>query len=102
MLRTSTASTPRTSLFISADCKRSRGTKRNKLNGTNGAKFAVFRRFSLIFADFRFSWELQHLGGADFRRKPQETAEFRRKPQETAEFRRNPFVPFSSSLLIPP
>ena len=33
----------------------SRGIKRDKLNGTNGAKFAVFRRFSLIFADFRFS-----------------------------------------------
>ena len=63
------------------------------------------RSFSLIFADFadfRFSWELQHFGGADFRRKPQETADFRRKPQETADFRRNPFVPFSLSLLVPP
>ena len=70
----------------------SRGIKRDKLNGTNGTEFAVFRRFSLIFADFRFSWELQHFGGADFRRKP----------QETAEFCRNPFVPFSLSLLIPP
>ena len=48
-----------------------------------------FRRFSLIFADFRFSWELQHLGN-------------RRKPQESADFRRNPFVPFSLSLLFPP
>ena len=55
------------------------------------------RSFSLIFADFRFSWELQHFGGADFRRKPQETADFRRKPQETADFRRNPFVPFSQT-----
>ena len=36
----------------------SRGNKRDKLNGTNGAKFAVFRRFSLIFADFRVPWEL--------------------------------------------
>ena len=61
-----------------------------------------FRRFSLIFADFRFSWELQHFGGADFRRKPQETADFRRKPQKPADFRRNPFVPFSLSLLVPP
>ena len=60
------------------------------------------RSFSQIFADFRFSWELQHFGGADFRRKPQETADFRRKPQETADFCRNPFVPFSSSLLVPP
>ena len=60
------------------------------------------RSFSLIFADFRFSWELQHFGGADFRRKPQETADFRRNPQETADFRRNPFVPFSLSLLVPP
>ena len=70
----------------------SRGTKRDKLNGTNRAEFAVFRRISLTFADFRFSWEVQHFGGADFRRKP----------QETADFRRNPFVPFSLSLLIPP
>ena len=70
----------------------SRGIKRDKLNGTNGAEFAVFRRISLTFADFRFSWELQHFGGADFRRKP----------QETADFRRNPFVPFSLSLLVPP
>ena len=41
----------------------SRGIKRDKQNGTNGAKVAVFfffffRRFSQIFADFRFSWEL--------------------------------------------
>ena len=36
----------------------SRGIKRDKLNGTNRAEFAVFRRFSLSFADFRFSWEL--------------------------------------------
>ena len=28
-----------------------------------------------------------HLGGADFRRKPQETADFRRKPQNFAETR---------------
>ena len=64
----------------------SRGTKRNKLNGANGAEFAVFHRFSLILADFPFSWELQHFGGADFaenRRFSQETADFRRK-------RRNP------------
>ena len=72
-------------------------TKRDKC-----ARFAVFRWFSQIFADFRFSWELQHFGGADFRRKPPETADFRRKPQETADFRRNPFVPFSLSLLVPP
>ena len=80
----------------------SRGIKRDKLHGTNGAEFAVFRRFLQIFADFHFSWKLQHFGGADFRRKPQETADFRRKPQETAEFCRNQFVPFSLSLLIPP
>ena len=49
----------------------SRGIKRAKLKGTNGAKFAVF--FSQIFTDFRFSWELQHFGSADFRRKPQGT-----------------------------
>ena len=45
------------------------------------------RRFSQIFADFRFSWELQHFGGTDFRRKPQETADFRREPQIFAETR---------------
>ena len=72
------------------------GSKRDKLNWTNRAEF--FRRFSLIFADFCASWESQHFGGADFRRKPQETADFRRKPQETADFRRNLFVPFGLSL----
>ena len=80
----------------------SEGNKRDKLKWTNAQDsqfFADFRRFLLIF---RFSWELQHFGGADFRRKPQETADFRRKPQETADFRRNPFVPFSLSLLVPP
>ena len=82
--------------------KRSSGIKRDKLNGTNGAEFAVFRRFLPIFTDFRFSWKLQHFGGADFRRKLQETADFRRKPQKPADFCRNPFVPFSLSLLIPP
>ena len=42
----------------------------------DGAKFAVFfRRFSQIFADFRFSWELQYFGGRDFCRKPQMFAE---------------------------
>ena len=60
----------------------SRGKQRDKLNGTNGAKFAVFfRRFLQIL-------EITAFGGADFRRKP----------QETAEFERNPFVPCSLSL----
>ena len=66
---------------------RSKGMKRDKLNGTNGAEFADFRRFCLICADFRFSWKLQHFGGADFRRKPQETADCRRKPQNFTETR---------------
>ena len=72
-------------------------TKRDKRSQIR----SFFRRFSLIFADFRFSWELQHFGG----RKPQETADFRRKPQQTVDFRRNPpvcpfslFVPFNSAL----
>ena len=70
---------------------------------TTRDKRSQIRNFFLqILAEFCFSWELQHFGGADFRRKPQETAEFRRKPQETAEFSRNPFVPLSLSLLIPP
>ena len=90
-------------LFRDYLCNRfSRGIKRDKLNGTNRAEFADFRRFSLIFADFHFSWEVKHFGSADFRRKPQETTDFRRKPQETADFCRNRFVPFSLSLLIPP
>ena len=63
----------------------------------NGAKFPVFFcRVSLILADSRFFWEVQHLGGADFRRKPRESADFSRKQQESVDFRRNPFVPFSS------
>ena len=69
------------------------GTKRDKLKGTNARNsqfFADFRRFLLIFA---FSWELQHFGGADFRRKPQETADFRRKPQKPQIFAENPFCP---------
>ena len=49
--------------------------------------------FSQIFADFRFSWKLQHFGDAGFRRKPQETADFRRKPQETAETRLSHWAP---------
>ena len=77
----------------------SRGIKRDKLQGTSGAKFAVFRTFSLIFVDFRFSWKLQHCGSAEFSQK---TAGNRRFSQETADFCRNPFVPFSLSLLIPP
>ena len=97
-------------IYIEIEIERERDREsgeieRDNLNGTNGAKFAVFHRFSLIFADFRFfSWKLQHFGFADFRtkKKPQETTEFRRKPQETADFCRNPFVPFSLSLLIPP
>ena len=71
----------------------SSGIKRDKLKGTNGAKFAVFRRLSLIFADFRFSWKLQHVGSPDF-------TENRRFSQKRAENCRNPFVPFSLSLLI--
>ena len=71
-------------------CHNSRATKRDKLNGTNRAEFAVFRRFSLIFADFRFSWELSHFGGADLRRKPQIFAENRR-------FSQKPVCPISSA-----
>ena len=70
-----------------------------KLKGTNGGKLKAFRRFLLIFADFRFSWELQHFGGADLRRKPKKkTADFRSKPQETTDVRRNLFL----SLITPP
>ena len=67
---------------------KSRGIKRDKLNGTNGANSQFF---SQIFADFcRFLFLvgiLQHFGGADFRRKPQIFAENRRKPQIFAENR---------------
>ena len=68
----------------------SMGIKRDKLNGTNGAKFAVFRRFvSPIFADFRFSWNYS-IWEAENYRKPQIFAENRRKPQNFAETRRKP------------
>ena len=89
-------------------CRAFTKAHRDKLKGTNGTK--VFFFFLLIFADFRFSWKL-HFGGADFRRKPQETADFRRNPQETADFRRNPqetgdfrrnpFVPFVPFRYLP-
>ena len=66
-------------------CERNGGIK-TQTKRTNGAKFA----FCLAdFADFGFSWNLQHMEGADFRGNPHKTADFRRKPQETAEFRRN-------------
>ena len=55
--------------------------------------FADFCRFSLIFGSLCKS---RDLGGADLRRKPQETAEF---SQETADFCRNRFLPFAVSLL---
>ena len=74
--------------------------KRDKLKGTNGAKFAVFRWCSQIFGFFGASQNLKHFGSA-LRRKLQVSAGIRR-PQETAEFQRNPFVPLSLSLLIPP
>ena len=69
--------------------------KGNQKGQTKWDKPSRIRSFSQIFADFcrfHFSWELQQFGGADFRRKP----------QETTDFRRNRFVPFSLSLLIPP
>ena len=75
----------------------SNSIKRDKVDGTTVAEFAVFCSFSLIFADFRCAWRFQHLGGAAFRRKPQETADFCRKLQEITEFCSNPFVPFSFS-----
>ena len=69
-------------------------TKWDKLNGTNRAEFVVFRRFSLIFADFRF-----FLGITAFRRC-RFFAENRRKPQIFAETRLSHLV--CPSLLIPP
>ena len=46
---------PLTRAFESLEGANLKGNKRDKLNGTNGAKVALFRRFSLIFADYRFS-----------------------------------------------
>ena len=62
-----------------AACYRSGGIKRDKLKGTNGAKFAVVRRFSLIFADF-----LLFLGITAFRKRrfSQKTAGNRRFSQK--------------------
>ena len=66
---------------------------RDKLSGTNGAKFAAFfgRRFSLIFADFRFSGNYSISEAQTF-------ADFHRKSQIFAD----PFVPFGLSPLMPP
>ena len=51
-----------------------------------------------MFAHFRLSWNLQHMGGADFRGN--KTADCSGKLQETAESCRNPFVKFGLSLLL--
>ena len=80
-------------------CCKSRGIKRDKLNGTNRAKFAVFRRFSLIFADFLFFWGITALRR---RRFSQKTAGNRTFSQETADFRRNPFVPLVKACAVRP
>ena len=51
--------------------RQAKSDKRSQLRSFFG------RRSLLLFADFRISYKLQlHLGGADFCRKPQETAEF--------------------------
>ena len=65
---------------------KSRGIKRDKLNGTKGAKFAVFfRRFLQIcaFPGNSCIWTAQIF--AENRRKPQIFAENRRKTQIFAE-----------------
>ena len=65
-----------------------RGLKGTNSKGQTEPNPHLFGRFSLIFADFRISWEVQHFGGADFRRKPQTFAETRRKLQIFAEISR--------------
>ena len=63
----------------------SRGIKRDKLNGTNRAEFAVFRRFLQIFA-FPGNYSISEAQiFAENRRKPQIFAGNRRKPQIFAE-----------------
>ena len=65
------------------------GINKDKPTETNRGKCAFFcLQILLLFT--AFSCNLQHLGAADFRRRP----------QETAECCRNPFVPFSVFLLI--
>ena len=61
------------------------GNSRDKLSGTNGAKFAVFHWFLQIFAIPRNYniWEAQIF--AENCRKPQIFAENRRKPLNFAE-----------------
>ena len=59
----------------------SRGNKRDKLKGTNGARFAAFRRFSLILADFHFSWGSTALGNCRFSQKTAGNRRFSQKPQ---------------------
>ena len=59
-------------------------SKTDKLNRTNGPKFAEIFARPTAFRRHKFSQET--------------AADFRRKPKETAEFCRNPFVPFGFSL----
>ena len=74
-------------LFCSWAGNFSRGIKRDKLNGTNRAKFAVFRWFWQIFA-FPGNYSISEVQiFAENRRKPQIFAENRRKPQIFAETR---------------
>ena len=75
----------------------------NQKGQTKWDKPSRIRSFSQIFAEFCwfrffFFWKWQHFGGADFCRKPHETADFRRKPQETAEFCRKPVCPIYPDL----
>ena len=68
---------------------RVKGNKRDKLKGTNGAKFEVFRWFLQIFA-FVFSgkWSISKVQIlAENCRKPQIFTEHHRKPQIFAETR---------------
>ena len=93
---------------IPEQSRTSTGIKRDKLNGTNVAKFTVFCRFLLFpgiiaFRRRRLSQKAARnrklsQETADSRRKLQETVDFRRKPQENAESCRKAFVPVSGPL----
>ena len=83
-----------------------KGNQRDKL-GTNGANSQFFLQ---IFADFRFSWEAQPFGAADFRRKRQEpqifaengrNRRFSQKTAGTADLQKKPQIFTNFKTFIP-
>ena len=79
------------------------GIRREKLKGTNGAKFTVFCSFSLNFADLRFSRGIPASRKRRFSQKTAGNRRFRRKLQIFAETGLSHLVvPFNSPPKFPP